>query len=200
MKIDLHVHTRERSSCAYSSTEQMIRAAIDSGLEGIVISDHDRLVPAEHLSILNAKYAPFRVFGGVEVTLAGEHVLVLGVQDDLLERRWWSYPDLHAFVEERGGLLALAHPFRINGRIELDVERFPPHAIEVHSHNTPLRAEPAIRAVAAALDVPLLSNSDAHHSGEIGAFYNELDAAPEDVGALVTLLKTGAFTLGATHD
>jgi predicted metal-dependent phosphoesterase TrpH len=194
MKIDLHVHTRERSVCARSSTQQMVRAAIDRGLDALVISDHDKLVPPEHLSALNAKYAPFRIFSGVEVTLAREHALVVGVQDDLLERRWWTYGDLHAFVEAQGGFLALAHPFRFNGRIEVDVERFRPHALELYSHNTPRRAEPVIRALAAALNVPLLANSDAHRAGEIGAYYNELQEAPEDVEALVVLLKAGAFT------
>lgn len=194
MKIDLHLHTREGSPCAHSSTEQMIRAAIDSGLDALVISDHDRLVSPEHLRTLNAKHAPFRVFGGVEVTLCREHALVIGAQDDLLVRRWWTYPDLHALVEERCGLLALAHPFRFNGRIEVDVARFPPHALELHSHNTPRRAEPAILAVAAALDVPLLSNSDAHHVGDVGTYYNQLAEEPEDAAELVRLLKAGAFT------
>jgi predicted metal-dependent phosphoesterase TrpH len=194
MKIDLHVHTRERSPCACSSTEQMIRAAIDGGLDGIVISDHDRLVPRGRLRHLNAKYAPFRVFGGVEVTLAGEHALVIGVHDDRLQRRWWTYPELHAFVEEQGGFLALAHPFRFNGRIEMNVERFPPHALELYSHNTPRRAEPAIRAVAAALDVPLLSNSDAHHASDIGDYYNQLHEMPDGERELVQLLRAGAFT------
>ena len=199
MKIDLHVHTRERSPCACSSTEEMIRAAIERGLDALVISDHARLVPLGLLSTLNAKYAPFRIFGGVEVTLAEEHALVLGVQDDLLERRWWTYLPLLAFVEGQGGFLALAHPFRFSGRVEVDVERFPPHALEVHSHNTLRRAEPAIRLLATALDVLLLSNSDAHHASEIGAYYNALDEEPEDIEMLVALLKAGAFTPVAPH-
>jgi predicted metal-dependent phosphoesterase TrpH len=194
MKIDLHVHTRERSPCALSSTEEMIRAAIDRGLDALVISDHDRLVLPERLSTLNARYAPFRVFGGIEITLAGEHALVLGVQDERLETRLWTYPDLHAFVEMRGGLLALAHPFRFSGRLGADVERFPPHALELFSHNTRRQAEPLIRAVAAALDVGLLSNSDAHHAREVGAHYNELYAEAEDAWELVALLKAGAYT------
>lgn len=194
MRIDLHVHTRERSPCADASTEEVIRAAIASGLEGMVITDHDRLVPPERLRMLNAKYGPFRVFGGVEITLDREHALVLGVEDDILERRWWRYPDLHAFVEERGGFLALAHPFRFNRHIAVDVARFPPHALEVWSHNTPRRAEASIRMVAAALDLLLLSNSDAHQTRDLGAYYNELEEAPEDVEALVALLKAGAFT------
>jgi predicted metal-dependent phosphoesterase TrpH len=200
MKIDLHVHTQERSPCASSSAEEMIRAAIERGLDALVISDHDRLVPPQRLGTLNAKCAPFRVFGGIEVTLAGEDVLVLGVQDDLLERRWWTYPDLRGFVDEQGGLLALAHPFRLNRKIEADIQCFPPHALEVHSQNTPRRAEPVIRAVAAALEVPLLSNSDAHRASEIGAYYNLLDEEPENIEGLVASLKAGAFTLVAPHD
>jgi len=204
MKIDLHVHTRERSSCARSSTEEMIRAAIDSGLEGLVITDHDRLAPREHLAYLNAKYAPFRIYGGIEVTTHGEHILVLGLDDEepdvqqRLERTWWAYPDLHDFVVERGGFLAVAHPFRFNrARIGIGVDRFPPHALEVYSHNTPRRAEAEIREVAATLNVPLLSNSDAHHTSDIGAHYNVLDEEPKDTEALIRMLREGAFGLVA---
>jgi hypothetical protein len=151
-------------------------------------------VPPEELAYLNAKYDPFRVFGGIEVTTRGEHVLVLGVRDDALEHRWWTYPDLHAFVEARGGFLVLAHPFRFNpGRLVVDVKRFPPHALEVYSLNTPRRAETRIREVAARLGVPLLSNSDAHHTSDIGAHYNVLDQAAEHMEALVGILTEGAF-------
>jgi predicted metal-dependent phosphoesterase TrpH len=194
MKIDLHVHTRAHSPCARSSAEEMIRAAVDRGLDGLVISDHDRLVPAEDLAYLNAKYAPFRVFGGVEITTYGEHVLVLGLQDEALEDRWWAYPDLHTFVQRQGGYLALAHPFRFNPRrLEVDVERFPPHALEVHSRNTPRQAESRIREMAAQLDLSLLSNSDAHHSSDIGPYYNVLDREPGDMEGLVRILKEGVF-------
>jgi len=174
----------------------MIRAAVDRGLDGLVISDHDRLVPPEELSYLNTKYDPFRVFGGVEITTHGEHILVLGVQDDELESRWWAYPDLHAFVLARGGFLALAHPFRFNRRrLEVDVERFPPHALEIHSRNTPSRAASRIGKVAERTGAYLLSNSDAHHWTDVGGYYNVLDRRPEDEGELVSILKEGAFEL-----
>jgi predicted metal-dependent phosphoesterase TrpH len=176
----------------------MIRVAVDRGLDGLVISDHDRLVPTEDLAYLNAKYAPFRIFGGIEITTHGEHVLVLGVQDETLEDRWWAYPALHTFVQARGGFLALAHPFRFNPRqLEVDVERFPPDALEVHSRNTPRRAAARIRDMAGRLDVSLLSNSDAHHTSDIGAYYNVLDREPDNMEALVRILKEGAFELVA---
>jgi hypothetical protein len=112
----------------------------------------------------------------------------------------WTYRDLHAFVDMRGGLLALAHPFRFSGRLGVDVERFPPHALELYSHNTRRRAEPIIRAVAAALDLPLLSNSDAHRARDVGAYYNELYDAPQDDRGLVALLKARAYTPVAPPD
>jgi len=194
MKIDLHVHTREGSPCAHASADEMIRAAIDCGLDGLVITDHDRLIPRERLAYLNAKYAPFRLWGGVEITTRGEHVLVLGTHDKRLEQTWWTYRDLHTFVRERGGFLAVAHPFRFNrARIEADIDRCPPDALEVYSLNTPRSAVPRIEDIAARLNLPLLSNSDAHHSGDVGSYYNLLRREPEDVDALVGMLKEGAF-------
>jgi predicted metal-dependent phosphoesterase TrpH len=197
MRIDLHVHTQERSFCARSSEEDQIRAAITLGLDGLVITDHDRLVAEEHLTYLNAKYAPFRVFGGIEVSLGMEHVLVLGIHDDALECRSWSYPALHSFVEEHNGFLALAHPFRFTGDINIDVEQCPPHALEVHSHNTPPQAEPRIRELAQVLNIPMLANSDAHSAGEIGDHYNVLADDPHDERELVKILKAGSFELVA---
>lgn len=194
MRIDLHVHTRERSSCAHSTTEEMIRAAIEADLDGVVLTDHDRLVPKERLRYLNAKYEPFRVFGGVEVTTRGEHILVLGIEDPAIERGYWDYPELHRFVIEREGFLAVAHPYRFDPhQVGVDLERFPPHGLELCSRNTPRSAKPRIRELSEALQVVLLSNSDAHHVSDVGRYYNALDRDPEDIDELVSILKEGAF-------
>jgi len=193
MRIDLHVHTQERSFCARSSEDEQIGAAIAAGLDALVITDHDRLVGEEHLASLNARYAPFRVFGGVEVSLGLEHVLVLGIHDAVLESHSWSYQALHSFVEEHDGFLALAHPLRFTGRVNIDIKQYPPHALEVYSHNTHPRSVPRIRELAEALDVPLLANSDAHYASEIGDYYNLLEEEPSDERELIEMLKAGAF-------
>ncbi len=194
MRIDLHVHTREGSSCARSTADEVVRSAIDRGLDGLVITDHDRLMDDARLVYLNRKYAPFRLFGGIEITTQREHVLVLGVNDEQLEMRRWAYARLQAFVNDRGGFLALAHPFRFNAdRIEADLDRYPPHGLEASSWNTAAAAASRIREVATRLGVPVLSNSDAHHASEVGNHYNVLDETPEDVGSLVKILKEGRF-------
>lgn len=199
MKIDLHVHTRERSSCGKSTEEEQICAAIEAGLEAIVFTDHDRLAPLVRLQELNDKYAPFQIFGGIEVSiwndrfLAFEHLLVFGVHEIILENHHWSYPKLHTFVRERGGFIALAHPFRFAPDIGIDLERFPPDAIEAYSRNTPSLEEERILNLAEQLDAYILSNSDAHHTGALGQYYNVLDRTPLNDQELVEILKSGQF-------
>ncbi|MBE0699700.1 MAG: PHP domain-containing protein, partial [Anaerolineaceae bacterium] len=68
MKIDLHVHARERSTCAIDGEESQIRAAIAAGLDGIAFTDHHRLVGCDRLEVLRKHYAPFKIYTGIEIT------------------------------------------------------------------------------------------------------------------------------------
>lgn len=197
MKVDLHVHTRERSACAQSTETAMIESAISRGLDALVFTDHDRLMSPTRLQKLNRRYAPFRIFGGVEVTVGNEHVLVIGLQHPYLEAGDWRYPQLHEFVHTHGGFMALAHPYRYRNYIDLDIKRYPPDAIEGYSWNTPLDAAPRIYALARQLGIPVLANSDAHHVERLGNYYNQLTAWPVDEAALITALRAGAFTCHA---
>lgn len=194
MKIDLHVHTMERSPCAHASEDEQIEAAIRAGLDAICITDHWQLVPPERLRSLNLRHAPLRIYGGIEVTAEGEDLLVLGVQDRFLETAEWDYAALHAYVRERQGFLILAHPYRYHAEVRIDLAGFPPDAIELHSPNTPTNAEADIRRIAQALNVPLLSSSDAHTVERIGSYYISLDGSPEDEQDLFDLLRAGQFS------
>jgi len=190
-KIDLHIHTAERSPCAHASAVEMVTAAVACGLDALVITDHNRLTPASELAALNAQCAPFRVYGGIEVHVEAEPLLVIGMDDPALEYTLWTYAGLHAFVRARAGFLALAHPFRFHG-VSRNLVRRPPDAIEIHSRNTPPTAAAQIRALASRLGLALLSNSDAHAPEELGRHYNVLPYLPADEAALAALLRTGA--------
>lgn len=200
MKIDLHVHAKELSQCSVSSEEELIQSAIKQGLDAIVFTNHDRLVSPARLEALNARYAPFGVFGGVEVSLDMEHIIVLGIHDPALEigsqakpPTYWDYPDLYRFVRKRKGFLILCHPFRYRPDISIDVEQYPPDAIEVYSRNTPTWAEGQIRKIAGMVGANLLSNSDAHHIQSLGYFYNQLAHNPQTMSAIIAALKAGEF-------
>ncbi len=189
MKIDLHVHCRERSPCSVASEIDLIQRAIFAGLDAIVFTDHDRLVPVVHLAALNQRFSPFRIFGGIEITLSEEHILVFGIQDAALESRSWDYEALWRFVRQRNGFMVLAHPFRFQGYIAAPIDRFPPDAIEIHSLNTLPRNEDRIRSIAEELGLRLLSDSDAHAAASIGEYYNLVEAADDRDFQLVTALK-----------
>jgi histidinol phosphatase-like PHP family hydrolase len=189
LKIDLHVHAKERSNCARIDEESQIRAAIQAGLDGLALTDHMKLVPTRRLVELNEKYAPFHIYTGIEVEADKEHWVVLGVHDLSLEIDGWHYPDLHQRVREKGGFIALAHPFRYVPHIRADLEKYPPDGIEISSFNTPTAHEAEIRALAARLGLVLLRNTDAHFAGQIGAYYNELPGAARDDQELLTILS-----------
>jgi predicted metal-dependent phosphoesterase TrpH len=199
MTIDLHVHTAERSSCGNSTEEEQIQAAINAGLDAIVFSDHDRLVPRKHLQELNDRYAPFRIFGGIEVGVwdwtlcTSEHFLVLGIHDPLLESSSWTYPALYQFVREQNGFIAVAHLYRFRPISNLNLKRFPPDALEIDSNNISPKLSQRLLALAEKLHLPGLSNSDAHHADLIGNHYNILDTPPLHEQELIQLLKAGQF-------
>jgi predicted metal-dependent phosphoesterase TrpH len=200
MKIDLHVHSRERSACGKSSEEEQIQAAIRAGLDALVFSDHDRLLPRTRLRELNQKYAPFKIFGGIEVstwdphTGSFEHILVPGLEDPRLEAYRWSYTELYEFVREQDGFFAIAHLFRFNDTTTVNLDAYRPDALEGYSNNISADLRVRLTAVAQQLQVPRLSNSDAHHTKFIGQYYNELLESPATAEELIAILKAGQYT------
>ncbi len=193
MKIDLHVHTAERSPCGRAGEEAQIRAALHTGLDAIVFTDHCRLAPPERLKELNEKYPGLWILGGIEITIDREDVIVFGVNDPELEKDDWTYPEIRKFVADRGGFIAVAHPFRYHEELLLDVESVVPDGIEAYSCSTPVEAEEAILNIARGLGIPVLSDSDAHRSELVGRWYNILSHTPSDEEELVEMLKAGDF-------
>jgi hypothetical protein len=190
MKIDLHVHTSERSGCATVNEENQIRAAIHKGLDGIAITDHDLLVPRARLLALNEKFAPFKVFTGIEVSADDLHWVVIGIHDPVLESLNWHYPDLQAFVRSRGGFIFLAHPFRYKPTLQVDLDAFPSDGIEVESINTPSGRKDNIVALARRLGLVQIRNSDGHHVDGVGKFHNLLPRLARDDRELVAVLMS----------
>ncbi len=198
MIIDLHVHCSERSHCGRATAEEQVRAAIAAGLDAIAFTDHGRLAPADELARLNAAYAPFLVLGGIELRFeTGEDAIVLGIQDPALEGQTWDYPRLQAFVRERGGFIALAHPFRYRPDVQIPIAEFPPHAIEIRSNNTPREAAGRIADLARSLGAFVLCNSDAHATDALGRYYNVLARGARGEQAIIRALRRGAFTATA---
>jgi len=198
MKIDLHVHSGERSfSCCETGEEEQIKTAIKKGLDALVFTDHDLLVSKDRLKELNDKYAPFRIFGGIEVRIRGagydEDFLVIGVYEPKLEKGGkWLYEELYKIVEDNEGYLAIAHPYRYSDEV-IDVGNFPPHAIELYSSNINDEKSDKRIKLANEWDCQLITNSDSHIVDTIGSYYNELFDIPKDEKDLIKILKEGRY-------
>ncbi len=192
MRVDLHLHTSERSYCAVASAASQLGAARAAGLGAVAVTDHHRLTSPGLRRRWQERFAPLLVLPGIEISLE-EDVLVLGLDDVRLEEPDWTWPELHDFVRERGGLLVLAHPFRYQDEIRLDLERFRPDAIEAWSSNLPpVRAE-RIAAVAGPLGVPVVADSDAHGTAPVGRYWNELLAPAASGDEVLELIRAGRF-------
>lgn len=195
MRIDLHVHSKERSGCGRATEEEQVRAAIDAGLDAIAFTDHRQFTPDENLYRLNQKYSPFRIYGGIEISIEGEDLVVLGVSDKGRTMDDWTYREVHAFTRDNGGFIALVHPFRYHPEISIDFEKYPPDAMEIYSVNTPRHAEKQIIDAASRHGIPLLSNSDAHATEFLGKYCNILDRFPTDESDLFDILRKGQFQI-----
>jgi histidinol phosphatase-like PHP family hydrolase len=202
----------------------MIQKAIGRGLDGLAITDHGKLVPAERLRELNEQFHPFRVFSGIEITLDVSKYafdfVVIGLHDKRLEIPWppWSeekielllregkqvhpsdvrrftYTDLRTFVRKRGGFLILAHPFRFGDDWPEEMDRLPPDALEIRSTNIPDSEAPHIQALAKAWDRLVIAVSDAHKSEDVGCHAIRLGIPVRSDKELVAQLRKGAFSL-----
>jgi predicted metal-dependent phosphoesterase TrpH len=113
MFYDFHIHTREYSACAESPAEEICRAAMERGLDGIAVTEHDLWWPVAKLEALRKKFSDLIIIPGAEYSSPDGHFLVflpeletaelppgLGVLELL--------PEIHA----HGGIVIWAHPFR----------------------------------------------------------------------------------------
>ena len=127
MKIDLHVHTSMHSACSRTPPELQIQAAIDHGLDGIVIPDHAVLLSPEERDVLQAKFPKCLILRGAEVGVGGEHILFVGGPARTFHET--SAAMARAIARETGALTVWNHPFYFAGRIQMDFAEFTPDAV-----------------------------------------------------------------------
>lgn len=141
MLIDLHAHSSAISPCCRIDAPEVLRRALDAGLDGIVLTNHyqksyiqngdvqgfvQRYLDEYAYAEQSGHALGCRVFFGIEVTMEkypAVHMLVYGVDAAFLREHPLlfdcSQEELYRLVHEHGGTLIQAHPFR-NGAHVLD--------------------------------------------------------------------------------
>lgn len=171
MTFDLHMHTRRYSPDSVIDPGQLVRRAKAVGLDGIVITEHDRLWPEHELEELRLLQPDLVILGGVEISGRGGDMLCYGVTDLTNLRRGVPWRNLVAEVRRQGGVVVAAHPYRWGQDFEalLEDEGVTLDGVEVMSNNM----DPDLRKAAAKFasghpTYATFGNSDAHELDVVG--------------------------------
>lgn len=197
--VDLHTHTRHGSSCSYMEPRALVARALDVGLDGVCITEHDTSWEEEALRALSGG-TRLRLFAGVEVSTEWGDVLVFGLEGG--GPRAGSVEELRRMVDQSGGVMIAAHPFRrysVVG-VALDVEeacRWPllhfVDAAEVFNGISTRREVELAQGVLARLGLRGVGGSDSHAPHTLGACYTRFEGPLADVRELVVALRSGRF-------
>jgi len=111
-KYDFHVHTSRFSPCARSSPEGMCTRAMEIGLTGIALTEHDTWWPRQDLRELRKKFPGLTILDGVEISCLEGHFLVFVPDSDArFKIGIASILELRGLVDSHKGILIWAHPF-----------------------------------------------------------------------------------------
>lgn len=211
MLIDLHTHTRFGSRCASQTPAQLLSLAKRTGLDGVCFTEHEVAWTAGELRALADEF-DMLVLGGMELKTPHGEVLVIGVDRPLFHV---SNPsELRELVNQAGGIIIAAHPFR--GYMFVDDmngghERFAPgtfltlaaacnhpileqvDAVEVFNGMATPREAIFTRRVAHHLGLPGTGGSDTHQPHSVGWCVTEFERTLVSEEEFVAEFKAGNY-------
>lgn len=194
MKIDLHVHT-SYSYDASGTPEEVLGSAVEAGLDGLAITEHDNYDKSKLFLRLAPRYN-LVVVTGVEVATRSGHFLVFGEIGERWSRYCSGSMDTQELIEDVnccGGAVVAAHPYRYGITFSaVHLERLRGLAA-IEGCNGANRVEENRRALdlAKSLGLPVTGGSDAHRIEEIGRCYTLFDVPVHNTVELVSALKEG---------
>ena len=192
MKIDLHVHIHRTSRCAKEEPEQMAKQALNCGIKGLVIFDHNYQSTKEECEKAEYLIPGIKLFRGIELNVCGDDVVI--VSDTTIDfapkykEKVTDIKKLANWVYQTNSLAILAHPFRRHD-ISFDLNVFRPHAIELASRHIVRENREKIAGVAKEFGMKMVSVSDAHKAGQLGGYCIDTDYDVSNEQELINVVK-----------
>jgi hypothetical protein len=197
--LDLHTHTKEHSPCSHQTAQELILRAVEVGLDGIALTDHD------HFWTRNELEEVLQGFGGVsllvlrgqEVSCEDGHLLVYGINETV--RGDGPRADVAQKVRDANGATVLPHPFRWEGFKGIPDERVAEEtaifdAIEALTTNHSESEQERALSIGRLRGVHLIGASDAHSVDRVGAFATRLARPVRTEADLVEVLRHGGVS------
>lgn len=185
IKIDLHVHSMY-SADSIIKPEELPTYARKRGLDGVAVTDHDRLDSSVKIS----REVDFLILSGMEISSLDGHIVGLNVKEAV--RKGMSADETVDKIHNAGGIAIACHPSSLfKGSLgQHTSSKF--DAIEViNSSSIPFRySVKHSQEIASRLSIARVAGSDAHYAPEIGSAYTSIDAAP-NVDDIVDAIRKG---------
>ena len=121
MLIDIHTHTtRYSGGCSIIDPPVLVAEAIRNGLDGVAITEHNRLWSRGELSQFQKETGSigFVLLSGIEVNIYWHHLLIFNYPYPI--NRTLTLKQLLNSIRGAGGVVILAHPFRYGRHRMLD--------------------------------------------------------------------------------
>jgi hypothetical protein len=181
----LHVHTTY-SADSLIRPEEVAYYANKRGLDGVAVTDHDRLDSGLRMS----KKKDFLILPGMEITSLDGHMLALNVQEPV--PRWLTAKETVDRIHDAGGVTIACHPGALfKGSLGNHTTSMFDAVEVINSSAIPFRY--SVRhseQIASRLKLARVAGSDAHYGPEIGCAYTVFDAEP-NADDVVEALRRG---------
>jgi len=176
LKIDLHVHTCY-SYDSLITPEELVFYAKKHGLNGVAITDHDKIDGALNIAKLNiAKIPDFLIFPGIEISSLNGHIIGLNIQETIPAKL--SVDETVDRIHNAGGIAVACHPITFfreslgrHANLKFDLVEV------INASALPFRYSVKHgKKLASQLGKPQIAGSDAHYGPEIGCAYTLVNA------------------------
>ncbi|MDD2755277.1 MAG: PHP domain-containing protein [Methanothrix sp.] len=109
MKLDMHIHTLHSPKCGWMRPEHLIERAIEKGLDGLAVTDHNTIDGArEVFDIVNDEQMKLSVIIGEEISTDRGEVLAYFINREIEPG---PFAEVLNEIKRAGGISAIPHPF-----------------------------------------------------------------------------------------
>jgi len=180
----MHIHSRY-SPCSNTSIHAILDRALDIGLQGVAITDHDTIKGAQKAKKIAKGYG-IQVFIGSEITSSDGQILAYGIEQEIPVRL--TARETIKLIHNLNGVAIAAHPFRETG-YSLGSKIFDLELDGVEILNAYNGIDKEAKSAAEIMGVSMIGGSDAHHPAYVGWGATEFKTSIKDENSLLNAIR-----------
>ena len=192
-RIDHHVHTSRHSPDSVIEPLELLEAAREAGLTGVVITDHDHQWDPEEVAELASRAPDLVVLSGAEISAREGHFLVYGLPNLANVPVGVSLAGLIVEAKAHGAAVVAAHPYRWGQDFDAIAtdHRDGLDAAELVSNNVTIETRGQLETLLARLPMATTGSSDGHEPGVVGCYHTAFPTAIRTMAEFVAAIKSG---------